>query len=410
MKTKTQKKHHLRKVILVILCVFLIIVALNLKYLIRVYNGIILFEPLKISNNFRNMDQRFPSKQVSIGDEVFTLEKALSNLPETYLYLGETRRVDAFIEDTGTTGLIVAKGNTIIFESYYDGYKENDRMICWSVSKSLISALIGIAIEEGHIKDTEDYVTDYVPSLIESGYNEVSIKDVLQMSSGIGFNEDYFDTNSDVNRMGAISIGLGSTLESLIVGLEREREPGTYNRYVSSDTQVLGMVLRAATGVDISVYTQEKLWKPAGMEFDAYWLTDSSGMESAFGGFNASIRDLARFGLLYLNDGYLMNQQIIPKTWIEDSLNTDEPHLKPGNNPNSDWVLGYGYQWWIPEGTENDFLAMGIYGQAIYVNPTHEIVIVKTSAYKDYDENAEQMELESIAFFRQIASELGKNK
>lgn len=410
MKTKTQKKHHLRKIILVILCVFLIIVALNLKYLIRVYNGIILFEPLKISNNFKNMDQRFPSKQVSIGDEVFTMEKALSNLPETYLYLGETRRVDAFIEDTGTTGLLVAKGNTIIFENYYDGYKENDRMICWSVSKSLISALIGIAIEEGHIKDTEDYVTDYVPALIESGYNEVSIKDVLQMSSGIGFNEDYFDTNSDVNRMGAISIGLGSTLESLIVGLEREREPGTYNRYVISDTQVLGMVLRAATGVDISVYTQEKLWKPAGMEFDAYWLTDSSGMESAFGGFNASIRDLARFGLLYLNDGYLMKQQIIPKTWIEDSLNTDEPHLKPGNNPNSDWILGYGYQWWIPEGTENDFLAMGIYGQAIYVNPTHEIVIVKTSAYKDYDENAEQMELESIAFFRQIASELGKNK
>jgi hypothetical protein len=210
--------------------------------------------------------------------------------------------------------------------------------------------------------------------------------------------------------MGAISIGLGSTLESLIVGLEREREPGTYNRYVSSDTQVLGMVLRAATGVDISAYTQEKLWKPAGMEFDAYWLTDSTGMESAFGGFNASIRDLARFGLLYLNDGYLMNQQIIPKTWIEASLNTDEPHLKPGNNPNSDWVLGYGYQWWIPEGTENDFLAMGIYGQAIYVNPTHEIVIVKTSAYKDYDENVEQMELESIAFFRKIASELGKNK
>lgn len=410
MKTKTQKKHHLRKVILVILCIFLIIVALNLKYLILVYNGIILFEPLKISNNFRNMDQRFPSKQVSTGDEVFTLEKALSNLPETYLYLGETRRVDAFIEDTGTTGLIVAKGNTIIFENYYDGYKENDRMICWSVSKSLISALIGIAIEEGHINDTEDYVTDYVPSLIESGYNEVSIKDVLQMSSGIGFNEDYFDTNSDVNRMGAISIGLGSTLECLIVGLEREREPGIYNRYVSSDTQVLGMVLRAATGVDISVYTQEKLWKPAGMEFDAYWLTDSSGMESAFGGFNASIRDLARFGLLYLNDGYLMNQQIIPKTWIEASLNMDEPHLKPGNNPNSDWNLGYGYQWWIPEGTENDFLAMGIYGQAIYVNPTHEIVIVKTSAYKDYDENAEQMELESIAFFRQIASELGKNK
>lgn len=408
MKEKKGIKNIIIKVIIVILCVLLLIVALNFKTLIRIYDAVNLFEPSRLSENFRNMDQKFPSKRVSTGDEIFLLEKAVENLPDEYLYLGELHSVSEFIEETGTTGLLVSKGNKILFEAYYNGYEENDRMMSWSVSKSLISALIGIAIEDGDIKDINDFVTDYVPSLLESGYREVTIKDVLQMSSGIGFNEDYFDRNSDVNRMGSISLGFGGSLESLILTLEREREPGTYNRYVSTDTQVLGMVLRDATGVDISQYTQEKLWKPAGMEFDAYWQTDSTGVESAFGGFNASLRDLARFGILYLNDGFLMNQQIIPKNWIIESMKTDEPHLIPGENPNSDWILGYGYQWWIPEGTENDFLAIGIYGQALYVNRNHSIVIVKTSAYKEYDVNGEEMELESIEFFRHLASEMGK--
>lgn len=289
----------------------------------------------------------------------FYLEIDFRELPNEYYYLGERKKVKEFIERTGTTGLLVARGNKILYEEYFNGYKETDRMITWSISKSVISALIGIAIEEGYIEDINDLVTDCVPSLLESGYRNVSIKDVLQMSSGIGFNEDYSDRNSDVNRMGAISLGLGGSLESFLISLENERDPGTFNRYVSSDTQVLGMVLREATGMDISKFTEEKLWKPSGMEFDAYWLTDSSGVESAFGGFNASVRDLARFGILYLNDGLLMGRQIIPSKWIEDSIKTDAPHLVPGENPNSDWVLGYGYQWWIPEGDEIEFFGNG---------------------------------------------------
>ncbi|OJF91537.1 hypothetical protein AX762_03205 [Alkalibacterium sp. 20] len=262
-------------------------------------------------------------------------------------------------------------------------------MINWSVSKSVISALIGIAVEDGDISTVYDLVTDYVPSLSASGYCDVIIKDVLQMSTGIEFNEDYFDSDSDVNRMGARSIGLGGSLENLVLSFERVRDPGTYNQYASANTQVLGMVLSEATGIDVFEYTQEKLWKPAGMENDAHWLVDSSGVESAFGGFNATLRDLARFGIIYVNNGFVMDRQVIPAKWIEASISTDAAHLMPGENPNSESVLGYGYQWWIPEGPENDFLAMGIYGQALYINLDHDIVIVRTSAYTDYEMDGE---------------------
>jgi len=404
---KRSKKFGIKKVIisiiLLILLFLLVGAGLNYKTIEKIYTGVTLFQPSKMNERFRNLDQKFSSRKVESSETIFHLEKNLKDLPEDYMYLGEKHNVNDFIKRTNTTGLIVIQDDKITYEEYFNGYKESDRMITWSVSKSIISSLIGIAIEEGYINDVYDYVTDYVPSLLKSGYREVTIKDVLQMSSGIRFNEDYFDNNSDVNQMGARSLGLGKSLEDLLISLTRERTPGTYNRYVSSDTQVLGMVLREATGVDIATYTQEKLWKPAGMEFDAHWLTDSAGVESAFGGFNASLRDLARFGLLYLNKGFMMGNQIIPKKWITDSITPDAPHLLPGENPNSSWILGYGYQWWIPEGIENDFLGMGIYGQAIYINPKRNTVIVKTSAYKDYDTDGYEMELESIEFFRQLA-------
>ncbi|TYQ17898.1 UNVERIFIED_CONTAM: CubicO group peptidase (beta-lactamase class C family) [Acetivibrio alkalicellulosi] len=401
------KKRTFIKIVLVFLCLLLTLAAFNYKTIMRIYHGITLFEDSRLSENFRNLDQRFPAVKVACGEEIFYLKQDLRDLPDEYTFLGERRSVSDFIEKTGTTGLLVAKGHSILYEEYFNGYTHTDRMITWSVSKSVISALVGIAVEEGYIFSVYDLVTDYVPSLSASGYNDVSIKEVLQMSSGIGFNEDYSDRNSDVNQMGSRSLGFGRSLEDLLITLEREREPGTYNQYVSSDTQVLGMVLREATGVDIAQYTQEKLWKPAGMEFDAYWLTDSTGVESAFGGFNASLRDLARFGILYLNYGFLMDRQIIPQKWIEDSIRADAAHLIPGDNSNSDWVLGYGYQWWIPDAEENDYLAIGIYGQAIYINLDRHIVIVKTSAYKDYNVDGEEMELESIEFFRHLALKMG---
>ncbi len=400
------KKSRVGKYVIRGLLVLLILVvglaALNHKLIIGIYHGITLFEPDKLAVNFRSADQRFRSNLVAAGDNVSEFTYDLQPLPKEYTYAGQLKSIAQFMEGTDTTGLVVTNDDVILYEAYFKGNTESSRAIVWSTSKSVVSALMGIAIAEGYIGDVSDPVTDYVPSLAVSGYNGVSIEDVLHMSSGILFNEDYFDASSDFNKMAPRSVGLGGPLEDVLLALEREHEPGTIRQYASSDSQVLGMVIRAATGVDLSTYTETRLWQPAGMEADAYWLTDSTGVESAFGGLNATVRDLARFGNIYLHKGFWHGRQIVPADWVVASVTADKPHLRPTED-----ALGYGYQWWVLDGDQGDFMALGIYGQAVYVNPQHNIVIAKTSAYRQYDDDGEEMELESVAFMRAIATALG---
>lgn len=395
------------RVLLALLAVVAVFGALNYKTLVKIYHGITLFKPEKLTENFRSLDQWFDSRKVAAGSAVSSFDYDLQDLPSSYVYKGHTKDVGQFIDETHTTGLVVTRNGSIVYEEYFRGNNDASRCILWSVSKSVVSALVGIAVDEGFIRDIHEPVTAYVPSLAASGYNGVSIKDVLQMSSGIRFTEDYADPKSDISRLGPLSVGLGPSLESFLLELDREHEPGTRRKYVSSDAQVLGMVVRAAVGMDLASYMEEKLWRPAGMEGAAYWLLDSTGVESAFGGLNACLRDLARFGNLYLNDGYWNGRQIISKEWIRASVTPDAPHLLPGANPRSDSVLGYGYQWWVPGGEDRDFLAMGIYGQAVYVNPRYNVVIARTAAYKGYTIDGVEMELESVEFFRAIARHLG---
>ena len=365
-----------------------------------------LFEPAVIDENFRTMDARFTARIVRAGAEAFPLKEAPADLPESYTWNGQEKSVAGFIDVVNTTGLLVLRDDTVLYEKYWRGNDKASRAIAWSVSKSFVSALFGIALAEGKIKSLDQTVADYVPSLKNSGYGPVKIKDVLQMSSGIRFNEDYGDFNSDINVMGRV-FAVNLPLEGFINGLKNERPPGTYNHYVSMNTQVLGMILVAATGTSLAQYTQEKLWKPLGMQADATWLIDGAGMEAAFGGLNAVLRDYARFGRLYLHDGNWNGTQIVPADWVHASVTPDAPHLMPGKRPTSDSVFGYGYQWWVPEGGQGDFLAIGIYGQAIYVSPRTGIVIARTAAYRDYNKDGDAMELESVSFFRAIAEHLG---
>jgi CubicO group peptidase (beta-lactamase class C family) len=409
--TDREKKKHGRfwpifgRVIIIFIAVLVVFGLIYRKEIGRLYHVITLFEPGVIVSNFRNMDTMFDYRTVHRGETVFGLTDEKRALPDTYVYEGEVKSTAKFIDETWTTGLIVLKGDTVAFEEYYLGNDRGSKAISWSVAKSFVSALVGIAVDEGYIKDIKDPVTRYVPSLKGTGYDGVPIKDVLEMSSGIRFNEDYADFHSDINRMGRV-IALSGSLDSFVASLKNERKPGTYNHYVSMNTQVLGMVLREATGRDISSYLEEKIWKKIGMESDAYWLIDGAGMELAFGGLNVVLRDYARFGLLYLNGGKMMGQQIVPEDWVSASVNPTAPYLLPGKRDSSDWVLGYGYQWWIPENPQGDFLAIGIYNQFIYVSPKYNVVIAKTSAYADYDVDGEAKELESIAFFRAIAESM----
>ncbi len=388
--------------------VLVLIAALAVVYrteLAQLWSVAHLFDADGIVHNFQHMDEIFPSRTVARGDDVFEFGRGAYTLPSSFRYAGRLVDTEDFLEATTTTGLLIVQDDAILLERYARGHSAAGRHIAWSVSKSFLSALFGIAVAEGHIRDIMQPVTDYVPELEGSGYDGVPIKHVLQMSSGVRFNEDYGDPWSDINRMGR-SVALGSTLLEFSATLEREREPGTLQHYVSIDTQVLGTILVRATGQDLASFTSEKLWKPLGMESDAYWMLDGAGMEMAFGGLNANLRDFARFGRLYLNRGNWNGRQVVPEAWAIASVTPDAPHLMPGPKPNSKNEMGYGYQWWIPADADGDFMALGVYGQTIYVNPKHRLIAVKNSADRDFQRNYFERTRETLALWRAVAADL----
>lgn len=335
----------------------------------------------------------------------FKSSKTIS-LPSSFNFNDAVIGTEDFLQRTDTSALLILQNGRIQFEKYWLTGGENVQWMSMSVAKSFISALVGIAIRDGHINNIEEAISDYVPELKNSPYNNVRIKDVLQMSSGASWNEDYSDPESDINRWAKI-FALGGSFDEFIQTLSDDFKPGTRNRYNSMDTQALGMLVNRATGKTITNYMTEMLWHPMGASNEGYWLLDSEGMEMAFAGLNITARDYAKFGELYRLDGKLNGQQIVPKSWVKDSITPDGPHLTPGDNPLSDYPLGYGYQWWVPEGDKGEFMAIGVYNQMIYVAPESNMVIVKLSANSSYgtaEDTGIASELETIEFFRAIAN------
>jgi CubicO group peptidase (beta-lactamase class C family) len=398
---------HLLKALGVLVALVLGVTLFYQTELTRLWRVAHLFDEDQIVHNFQHMDKLFPTTLIEGGGEVMQFARGKYTLPATFTYLEKTFDTETYLADTMTTGLIILHHDRIIFERYAHGHSAEGTHIAWSVSKSFLSALFGIAVGEGKIRDIKQAVTEYVPEFKGSGYDGVAIKDVLQMSSGVGFNEDYGDTDSDINRMGR-ALAMGDSLLEFGATLERAREPGTLQHYVSVDTQVLGTVLARATGMSLSAYTSEKLWKPLGMESPAYWMVDGFEMGMAFGGLNASLRDFMRFGRLYLHQGNWNGSQIVPESWVEDSTTPDAPHLMPGPKPGTDNHMGYGYQWWLPEDWHGDFIALGIYDQMIYVDRNADLVIAKHSANQDFQRNGFESTRETLALWRAIADSLAE--
>jgi len=371
-----------------------------------------LFHGADMTDEFANMQDLFPIRTVRTANSTPLASGATDfALPLTYEYEGATRDVRQFLDETETSGLIVLRDGRVVHEEYALGSSPETRWISWSVAKSLVSAMVGIAIEDGVIERVRDPITRYLPELAGSAYDGVAIEDILEMSSGARWDEGYGDWTSDITRFGA-EIVLGRSQDKFAASLIREREPGTFNHYNSTDSQVLGMLLVRTTGKSLSAYTEEKLWRPLQMEHDAYWITDELGMELAFGGFNATLRDYVRFGELYRNRGRWAGKQIVPDSWVVASTVPNKPHLRPGKRAGSDTVLGYAYQWWTPPtGNEGEFSAIGIYNQFVYVNPTRGVVIAKTSANKDYglDETTDR-EIETLHVFNTISRALGEHE
>ena len=300
----------------------------------------------------------------------------------TWRFKDSDLTLDDYLARDPTTGLLVARGDTILVERYQYGRTDRHRFTSWSMAKTVTAMLVGIAIAEGRIRSVDDLAAAYVTELAGTEYGRTSLRHLLQMSSGVRFTEDYRGWD-DAARLAADTFLLGGPGGPSAVKPYNERvaPAGTKFSYASAETQVLGLVLRAATGRPVAEYLEQEIWRPIGAEADATWLVDNSGQEVTFCCLNAVLRDYARLGLLLAHDGNWRGRQIIPAAWMMDAttVRTDQSHLRPGT---ATPFLGYGYQTWILPGEGRMFLLAGAYGQRIYVDPRSKLVMVNTAVHK----------------------------
>ncbi|MGB6228857.1 MAG: serine hydrolase [Litorimonas sp.] len=361
-----------------------------------------LFDADRIVDNFSNMDRAFLTRtlDVPIRDDWTVADVTL---PETVTIAGAVRSLGEVLDELDTTALVIVRDGRIIHESYYLGTGPDDRRVSWSVAKSFMSGLYGKALEDGAIASLDDDVTAYVPDLVGTAYDGASLRNILNMSSGVRFDEDYLDQGSDINKMGR-TIALGGSLDRYTTGLtERQFEPGTDWQYVSMDTHVAAWALRNATGKSLHELWEET-YGPLGFRQPPFYLTDGEGTAFALGGLNLTARDYAKFGQLFLQGGESNGRQLIPADWVAASTVHSAPVL-------SDRDVGYGYQWWVPMPADRDFFAVGIYGQYVYVDPKTNIVIAKNAADREFmgggSGGAHTMS-DNIDLFRSLAAQLGE--
>ncbi|GGD38315.1 hypothetical protein GCM10011358_22660 [Sinisalibacter lacisalsi] len=324
-----------------------------------------LFEPDRIVHNFSNMGTMFHTTPMPLAAhqaEPLPTAPRPATLPPG---------LEDWIAARGVTSLVALHRGEVVYEGYFRGTGRDDLRVSWSVAKSFLAALFGIFVENGAIASLDDPVTKYAPALSGSAYDGASIRNVLNMASGVAFNEDYADFWSDINRMGRV-IALGGSLDDFAASLtERRAEPGAAFHYVSIDTHVLGMVLRGATGRSVPELMAEHIFAPLGLEADPYFLADGTGAAFVLGGLNMTARDYARFGQLILQGGRWGEVQVVPENWVMEMT----AESAPGERPR------YGYQWWLPnDGRPGEVFAQGLYGQYIWIDPRNDAVVAMTSA------------------------------
>lgn len=336
----------------------------------EVYDGT-LYPDIQV-NTFRNIDRLFPTRIVKRGSDVYPLP--VSDTPlENFSFVSRGREYDLydFVSLNRVSGLLVIKNGNIVFEKYFLGNSEATHWMSMSVVKSMTATLVGAAIKDGYIKSIDDQVTDYLPRFSGSAYDGVTVRQLLQMASGVAWNETYTDPKSDRRRMldAQIDQKPGAILD-LMAELPRAAEPGTRWNYSTGETHVVGALVRAATGMPVADYLSKKIWARFGMESDAsWWLESPDGLEVGGSGLSATLRDYGRFGLFLLHDGVIDGESILPDGWIRES---STPTTINGEETE------YGYMLWPLGG--GTYAAIGIFGQFIYVNPNKNLVVAMWGA------------------------------
>ncbi|RZJ82633.1 MAG: class C beta-lactamase-related serine hydrolase [Chryseobacterium sp.] len=313
-----------------------------------------------------NDHRKFPARNIETGRTKFIFPVALKGKVPKELHLkAKSHPFEQYLEDNKTVAFMIIQNDTIQYEKYWDKYDESSVVPAFSMSKSITSILIGCAIDDKLIQSVGEPVTNYIPELKKNGFEKVSIEHLLQMTSGLKFNEGYSNPFGDV-----ATFYYGTNLRKAINKMKLKSEPGKQFEYVSGNTQLLGLVLeRALKDKTITAYLEEKIWKPLEMEYDASWSLDrkKDGLEKTFCCINARARDYAKIGRLYLNKGKWNGKQIVSEEWVTQSTKIDTTNGSVGY---------YQYQWWLPTQT-GDFMAQGILGQYIYVHPDKNLIIVR---------------------------------
>lgn len=333
-------------------------------------DSLLFWTPEQQRIGYPNMDRIFVTRVISRGgvaaQPAFPLPGAPKDLSQVSFQVGgKSYKTADYFEHNGVAGLLVLQNGRILYEHYGLGHTAQSKWTSFSVAKSVTSLLMGAAVKDGYIKDVNDPVTTYLPILKGSAYDGVSIKQVLQMSSGVAWNEDYADPKSDVARIGAVAAQGGSLgLLKYMGALPRVAQPGGKFNYNTGETHLAGAIVRAAVGNNLSGYLSQKIWSKFAMEADAFWmLADEYGAEHAGCCLSATLRDYGRVGLLALRKGVLADgTAIVPDNWMKDATTPS------AGNP------GYGYQWWL--NGEGDYGARGIFGQSIQIYEPDNLIIV----------------------------------
>lgn len=334
--------------------------------------GFLFWSPAEQIVGYRNIEKVFPTHVIARGDKVYPLPKADRELDVRYTYKNAPWTTADFMKANNVAGLLAVKDGKIVLERYALGETENDRWTSFSVGKSVTSTLVGAAIKDGYIKSLDAPVTDYIAELKGGAYDGVTVRELLTMTSGVKWNEDYADPHSDVNTLGTLPAKQGESLVvSYMAKLPREAAPGTKFVYKTGESDLMGVLVSRATHKTLADYLSEKVWSQFGMERDAVWMLDSSGEE--FGGccISMTLKDYGRFGLFFLNGGLAGSKAVVPDGWTKEATSPAVAKAEA--------IYGYGFQWWTL--SDGSYEAIGIFGQMIHIDPKKNLIIVTSSAW-----------------------------
>jgi CubicO group peptidase (beta-lactamase class C family) len=326
-------------------------------------------------------DKVKPMRTVSKSAVPSILKRAAKEIAPVYHYDGRQKTIGDYLDAQPVTGLLIARDDTILFEHYRYARSDQHRLLSNSMAKTITALLVGIAISEGSIRSIDDAAATYVPELANTEYGATPLRSLLQMSSGVVFQEKTYQPDDDIYKLHLALVGQNAVgaIAALRQFNTRDAPPGTRFSYASSETELLGIVVSRAVRMPLAEYLATRIWQKLGAESDAAWAVDPTGQELAYCCFIATLRDWARLGLMLANDGAWNGQQIVPRQWLLDATSVP-PDSYLRNTIAQSW--GYGYQVWILPGERRMFLLLGISGQDIFVDPQSKLIMVHTAVRK----------------------------